>query len=217
MGTAIMILGYSGAGKSTSLRNIPIDEYGLIAPTGKPLSFRTSKKPYVTDDYFKIGRIMQEAESDIIVLDDTQYLMANEFMRRSKETGFQKFTDIGVNFFTLINMVQSLPAEKTVYFLHHIELADDGIREKEKTIGKLLDDKIVIAGLFSIVLKAQMKDGHFFFSTQSTGFDPVKTPMEMFDKKEIDNDLYEVDKAIRSYYGLPVPRKVNKSKAEVKE
>jgi hypothetical protein len=207
-----MILGRSGVGKSASMRNIPEDRYSLVEVNGKPLPFKTKKQAYNTDDYAKISRFMHDTPADIIVIDDSQYLMANEFMRRGKEKGYEKFTEIGINFWNLINEVQKLPANKIVYFLHHTETDING-DVKEKTIGKMLDEKICIAGMFTIVLFADKCDKEYFFSTQSDGKTPAKTPMGMFDKATIDNDLYAVDAAIRAYYEFAEPSIIPAKKA----
>ena len=127
--------------------------------------------------------------------------MANEFMRRSKETGYQKFNDIGSNFFNLINLIKSLPKEKIVYFLHHEEVDTYG-NVTAKTIGKMLDDKVSLEGKFTIVIRAMYRDDEYVFSTKTDGQDTTKTPMEMFADAYIPNDLYVVDLAIREFYGI---------------
>lgn len=203
MGIGVLVLGYSGSGKSTSLRNFPENQYGLISVVGKPLPFRSDKKALVTDDYQKIMAALNSS-ADSIVIDDSQYLMACEYMSRAKEKGFEKFVDMGLNFFNVVRYIPKLPDNKIVYFFHHIETDSEG-REKEKTIGKMLDEKICMAGLFTIVIKAHKVDKRFLFATQSTGFDPIKTPIGMFDDEEIDNDLFIVDQKIREYYSLPAP------------
>jgi hypothetical protein len=207
MGIPVMILGKSGAGKSTSLRNLDPLTYSVIEVNGKPLPFKTKKKTINTDNYAMVSRVINEAPTDIIIVDDSQYLMANEFMRRAREKGFEKFTEIGVNFWHLINEVSSLPKNKIVYFMHHIETDEFG-NSKEKTIGKLLDDKICIAGMFSIVILAEKRDKDFIFDTQNDGHSPSKTPMGMFPDRVIDNDLVLVDNAIRAFYELPGARKM---------
>jgi hypothetical protein len=204
MGIPVMILGKSGAGKSTSLRNLNPLEYSVIEVNGKPLPFKTKKKAIVTDDYAKVSRVINTAPTDIIIVDDSQYLMANEFMRRAREKGYEKFTEIGVNFWNLVNEVSKLPENKIVYFLHHLETDDYG-NSKEKTIGKMLDDKICIAGMFSIVVLAEKRDKDFIFDTQNDGHSPAKSPMGMFENRVMDNDLALIDKGIREFYDLPAP------------
>ena len=207
MGIAVMILGKSGAGKSTSLRNLDPQTYSVVEVNGKPLPFKTKKRTINTDVYANVSRVLQEAPCDIVVVDDSQYLMANEFMRRARETGFEKFTEIGVNFWNLVNEVQKLPENKIVYFLHHLEVDEYG-NSKEKTIGKLLDDKICIAGMFSIVILAEKRDKEFVFDTQNDGQSPAKTPIGMFPDRVIENDLVLVDKGIREFYDLSEPTKM---------
>ena len=207
MGTAVMILGKSGVGKSASMRNLPDNIYSVVEVDGKPLPFRGKKKAFNTDDYKRITQIMHTTPTDIIVIDDSQYLMANEFMRRSRESGYNKYTEIGVNFWNLINEVQKLPESKIVYFMHHSE--DDGLGGiKEKTIGRMLDEKICIVGMFSIVLVADKTDKDYIFRTQNDGRSPAKTPIGMFEQKVIDNDLQVVDSTIREYYEMPEATKV---------
>ena len=202
MGIPVMILGESGAGKSASLRNFQPGEVAIINVAGKPLPFRTRLKTYISDDYNQVtaairGYVGKGAKS--IVIDDSQYLMADEFMRRAKENGFQKFTDIGKNYFDLISLVKTLPDDRIVYFLSHLTTDDQG-RERCKTIGKLLDEKITVEGLFTIVLKTQVKDGHYYFSTQNNGMDTVKSPIGMFEDSLTENDLKTIDLTIREYY-----------------
>lgn len=201
MGLPVLILGNSGTGKSASMRNLDPAKFGLVNVAGKPLPFRSGKKALNTDDYATITATLKRATSDIIVIDDAQYLMANEFMRRAKEKGYEKFTDIGLSFWTLVREVQALPPQKIVYFLGHTEVDQFG-NTKFKTIGKMLDEKITVEGMFSIVLRTFVQDGRFFFSTMNDGSDTVKAPIGMFVERFIDNDLAMVDAAIRDYYGL---------------
>jgi hypothetical protein len=74
---------------------------------------------------------------------------------------------------------------------------------KPKTIGKMLDEKVCIEGLFTIVLRAECKDGNYIFHTKTDGLDVTKTPIDMFSEEEIDNDLKAVDATIREYYDMP--------------
>lgn len=204
MAIPILILGESGTGKSASLRSFRPGEVALINVAGKPLPFRNSLPSITTDNYAQIADALTRMQTPVAVIDDAQYLMANAFMRRSSEVGYQKFTDIARDYWHLVAEVipRAVPDDRTVYILSHIETTDQG-REKAKTIGRLLDDKITVEGLFSIVLKTAVKDGAFCFSTVNSGRDTVKTPMGLFPAPLIDNDLRAVDVAIREYYGLP--------------
>lgn len=203
MGIPVMIMGQSGSGKSASLRNFEKGEVGIINVCGKPLPFMNDLAMLNTDDYEKIASTLQKAAAKTIVIDDCQYLMANEFMRNAKVNGYQKFTDIGLNFWNLIRLVISLPSDVIVYFLAHTERDADG-NEKMKTIGKMLDEKITIEGMFTIVLKTLVQDGKYSFATQTNGQDTVKSPIGMFPEGTIDNDLKFVDDRIREFYNIKV-------------
>jgi hypothetical protein len=205
MGQAVLIVGESGTGKSASLRNFQRGEVTYFNVAGKPLPFKGRfAYEHIGDSYRKIKQGLKELQTPVAVIDDCQYLMANEYMRRSDERGYDKFTEIAKNFWELITMVAELPYDKVVYFLSHIETDATG-KEKVKTIGKMLDEKITVEGLFTIVLKTKVQDGKYSFSTQNNGNDTVKSPIGMFTANEIDNDLKAVDDAVRAYYELETP------------
>ena len=201
-----MILGHSGSGKSTSLRNFRSGEITHINVMGKPLPFKGRFVNTVNSDkYDVIGDALATMKTKIAVIDDAQYLMANEFMRRAMERGYDKFTEIANNFWTLVNyVITELPFDTTVYFLMHIERDVNG-DEKVKTIGKMLDEKITVEGMFTIVLKSIVKDGVYSFTTQSNGHDTVKSPLGMFPTYEIENDLKAVDNIVREFWELDIP------------
>lgn len=203
MGIPVFILGQSGTGKSASLRNFKSDEILHINVMSKPLPFKGSfAETYNGDNYVNIAKAINNTKKKVIVIDDAQYLMANSFMRRSSEVGFQKFTDIARDFWEMINGVTNdIDNDIIVYFLMHTDTDDNG-NEKAKTIGKLLDEKICIEGMSSIVLKTSVKDGVYSFLTQNNGHNTVKSPLGMFDTYEIDNDLKSVDTTIRNYWNI---------------
>lgn len=201
MGIPVLILGESGSGKSASLRNFKEGEVGIINVSSKPLPFKTKLKPFNSDNYMQIEAVIKKAKAKSIVIDDAQYLQANEYMRNAKVQGYQKFTDIALNFWTLVQMViKDLPDDVIVYFLGHIETDANG-KEKFKTIGKMTDNYSV-EGMCTIVLKTLVRDGKYLFTTQTNGMDTVKSPMGMFSEAEIDNDLKAVDQTIRKYYEI---------------
>lgn len=215
MGIGILALGNSGTGKSSAMRNFKSDEITLFNVAGKPLPFKGRFVNTVNgDSYETIKKGLSNMETKIAVVDDSQFLMANEFMRRGLERGYDKFTEIAMNYWDLINHVNSLPFDVRVYFLSHIDTDANG-DQKVKTIGKMLDEKITVEGMFSIVLKTQVKDGVYSFVTQNNGHDTVKSPVGMFKTFEIPNDLKIVDKAICDYYELDTP--VYSSEEEYKE
>lgn len=208
MAILVMVYGQSGTGKSTSLRNFSPEEVSIINVSGKPLPFRKKLPTWCTDSYAEIVQVLPKIKAPSIVIDDATYLMTNEFMRNARVTGYQKFTDMALNFNSLIEITRTLPGNKIVYFIGHSDQADDG-REHFKTIGKMLDNYVTVEGKFTIVLKTVVKDGEYYFSTQNSGQDTVKTPMEMFDQELIPNDLHMVDETIRNYYGITKEETIN--------
>ena len=120
---------------------------------------------------------------------------------RSTERGYDKFTDIGRHAWDIANTVRELDPDVIVYVLCHTDTDQDGF-EKLKTIGKLLDEKIFLEGMSTIVLKTHVEDGKYTFLTQNNGHDTVKSPAGMFPAYAIDNDLHYVDEKIRSYYEI---------------
>ena len=202
MGIPVLIIGESGSGKTTSMRNFKEGEVGIVNVGYKPLPFKTTIQPFNSDNYELISNIISRSKTKSIVIDDAQYLMVNEFMRNAKSNGYQKFTDIALNFWNLVQMViKDLPNDVIVYFLGHIERDNNG-NEKFKTIGKMLDEKITLEGMFTIVLKTLVQDGKYMFTTQTNGMDTVKSPMGLFDSEIIENDLKFVDTKIREFYNI---------------
>ena len=198
MGVPVLVLGASGSGKSTSMRNLGND-VGVFNIASKALPFRKKLKVINTNDYNKICRVLTENSLKKYVIDDSQYLMAFEQLARAKETGFQKYTDMGLHFANLVNTAINQTTHDTiVYFLHHVEKDENGFT-KAKTVGKLIDNWITLEGLFPIVLLCWTDGKQHKFITQSDGFTTAKSPMDMF-STEIDNDLAFVDKTIREYY-----------------
>lgn len=218
MAIPVLILGQSGTGKSYSMKNFNEDEVCLISVQKALLPFRKKfKETVVTDKYSEIIKAMQSTKKKVIVIDDTQYLMCNEFMRRATEKGYDKFTEIAQNFWSLIvQEVNSLPADTIVYLLCHTATDENGV-EKMKTIGKLVDEKITPEGLFTIVLKTAVSDGNYAFVTQNNGKDTVKSPEGMFTTYAINNDLKYVDEKIRNYYELGESYLSDEEMAEIDE
>lgn len=216
MALPVLIIGRSGNGKTFSIKGFTDtpDQIGVLSVEKGRLPFKSNIKVVKIPNYqnspeFKttaqisaarygyVQMAIRTAKSKTIVIDDSQYLMADEFFDRAKESGYQKFTDIALNFRNLIHYINELPDnDKIVYFLHHSEADQDGI-EKVKTIGKMLDEKLTIEGCFDIVLYC--RDQKFY--TQGDGISTAKSPEGMF-PLEIPNNLKLVDDAIREYYGM---------------
>lgn len=208
MGVPVLIMGKSGSGKSTSLRNFKPDEISVINVLNKPLPFRNKLKTVHTDNYRNIAKYLRKTPFPSVAIDDAGYLMTNQFMQNHSSLGagnaiFQFYNTLADNFWKLIDFIvkdQSLE-NKIVYIMMHEDKNDFG-ETKPKTIGKMLDEKICIEGMFTIALRSMISDGRYVFKTNSDGSDVCKTPIGMFDTEEIDNDLKMVDEKIREYYKL---------------
>ena len=217
MANKILIMGESGTGKSTSMRNFGSDEIAIVNPVGKPLPFRGKFDTLNgATESRKITQFMDKAVADgkkVIVVDDFQYILSVPYMNRIKEAGWDKWNDFGDNYFTILNHVNEMPEDVNVYFLTHTETLENGITTI-KLIGKLLREKITIEGLFTIVLQTQVNEGNYYFLTQNSGKNTVKSPMGMFHDYSIDNDLMFVDDVVRTYYGMEGAKAGDEIKAE---
>ena len=201
MGIPVLILGESGSGKSTSMRNFDPSELTVFNVANKLLPFRKKLNVINNAGYGTIGKELQKQEKKIYVIDDSQYLLAFELFNRVKEKGYDKFTDIAVRFEKMLNyIIKGTPEDCIVYLLHHCETTDTG-KINAKTVGKMLDNQLTVEGLFSIVLYAFVEDDKHLFRTTNDGFCPAKAPMGMFEPI-IDNGLKFVDTTIREYYDL---------------
>lgn len=205
MGILVYVLGRSGTGKSFSMRNFKKGDLGVVNVQGKILPFKGSGAWDIvnTDDHNDIVNHIEKMSKKYksIVVDDFQYVMANEFMRRATERGYDKFTEIARHAWDIADKVRELPNDVIVYVMCHTDTDQDGF-EKLKTIGKLLDEKIVLEGMSTIILKTAVSDGQYMFLTQNNGHDTVKSPAGMFPSYAIDNDLKYVDEKIRNYYEI---------------
>ena len=200
MGLGVLIIGKSGSGKSASLRNFKKGEVGIVNVISKPLPFKNDLPTVDTDSYADIDK------ANSIVIDDAGYLITNNFMKQHSNVGggnavYNFYNDMADKFWRLIESIKELPKDKIVYIIMHEDKNDFG-DIKPKTIGKILDDKVCIEGMFSIVLRSKKVDKSYYFFTQATDGDVAKTPMGMFNDLYIDNDLKLVDDTIREYYNL---------------
>ena len=207
MGEAILLYGRSGSGKSRSLVNFGEDEIFLVQTIKKRLPFRKQfKYSMVTDKVDTIMAGLQKMPTKVAVIDDAGYLMTNEFMKRHSggkkgSSSFDLYNDIADSFWNLLNSVKALPDDVIVYIIMHEDTNDYG-ETKLRTIGKLLNDKVCIEGMCTVVLRCVIEGDQHFFLTQGTGTDVSKSPEGLFDDLKIPNDLKAVDSAIRTYWNF---------------
>lgn len=205
MAQMVLIMGESGTGKSTSMRNCNPETIAVVNPVGKPLPFKNHFDMLNNEtDARKITKYMKEqaaAGKKLIVVDDFQYILAVPYMNRIKETGWDKYNDFGANYFEIINVCKELPDDVIVAYMTHLETLENGLTTV-KLIGKLLREKITIEGLFTVVLRTGVNEAKYYFYTQNSGKDTVKSPLGMFPAYAIDNDLNYVADKIRNYYEI---------------
>lgn len=197
----VLLIGQSGSGKSTSLRNFTKDEVAVVNVLGKPLPFKSDIKAPKCDDYASILKAIAGTKKKTIVIDDANYLITNEFMNKSSVKGFDKYNEMGNNFFNLINGIKNIEGGKTVYLIMHEDTDENG-NVKPKTIGKLLDDKVNIQGMFTVCIRSMFDNGNYIFRLKTNGQDCVKTPFGMFESETMENDLKEFNRVVREYYEL---------------
>lgn len=215
MGIPILIIGKSGSGKSFSLNTLNPEDVVLIQCLKKKLPFKSTnwedcneENPkgsiIISDDYKVIKRIIKNAPNKgkkIIIVDDFQYLIANEFMKRLNEKGYDKFNELAKHTWEVIMEAINSPNDSRIYFLSHSEETETN-EIKCKTIGRLLDDKITLEGMFTIVLRSNKDVNEYVFYTQTNGHDTCKSPYKLFDDYIIANDLKYIDDKVCEYYGI---------------
>ena len=212
----VLLMGASGTGKSTSLRNLPAEETAIINVTNKPMPFRNKNGLKISNctNYEQMINAIIKTDKRIIVVDDSSYMMTFENFDKATQKGYDKFTTMAVNYYNLIETPKHCEGEKIIYFITHEEIDENGITHP-KSIGKMLSQQLVIEGLFSIVLRSMQKENQYVFQTHNDGTSVCKSPIDMFEEDFIPNDLAEVDKVIREYYGFkPITEKIKKTKVE---
>lgn len=218
MAIPVMIIGKSGSGKSASMKHCVGKDFNLIRVLKKPLPFKGNVPGNCSDDYQTVKKWLKQAPGKSVVVDDAGYLITNFFMRNHSTKGkgndvFGLYNQMADDFWRLIQdtVINEMPSDKIVYIMMH-EDADDYGNIKAKTIGKLLDDKICLEGLCTVVLRCVNNLTEHKFITQSDGGAISKSPEGMFEDIEIPNDLLLVDNAIREYYGIQNPKNFKEDK-----
>ena len=203
MGIPVLVMGESGSGKTYSIRNFAPEEVGIFSVEKGRLPFKGDLKVKKNASYKDIRQAVNNPNLKRYVIDDSQYLLVNEFFDRAKESGYQKYTDMALNFRNLIHDInRKAPDDVVFYFLHHTEFDSNSGKVKAKTVGKMIDQYLTLEGCFDIVLLAQTDGKEHYFVTQSDGYTTCKTPAGMFPDVKIDNDLKMVDDALRAYWNL---------------
>lgn len=205
MGIPVLLMGESGTGKSTSLRGFGKGEMALVNVLGKPLPFRGKVPQVKTRDIAVIRKSIAESPSKTVVIDDFGYTITDIYTRGSY--GPEKFRDqyevykkIGNEVYNLVTYVQDrCPDDMVVYFVMHSTV--EGGEIVPATIGKMLNEKINLVGMFTITAMSAIDGDEYVFVVNGTP--PAKTPPGMFDAEKVPNDLKAFDDALRGYYEIP--------------
>lgn len=223
MSLSVLVIGESGTGKSSSLRNLAPEETFIINVLDKPLPFRGFRGKYIAisegatkGNYFssdnavhilQVISVINNKRPDIknLIIDDFQYVMSNEFMKRAQERGFDKFTEIGKNAHAIMKSLTACRIDLNCVVLGHSDVGSDG-KSRCKTIGKMIDEKICLEGMFTIVLQTSISDGKYRFLTQNNGSSIAKSPEGMFEQEYIDNDLHFVINQAKEYFNADIPQ-----------
>lgn len=222
----IAIVGESGTGKSTSLRNLNPETTFIISTTGKPLPFRAWKKKYIPikiegknvsgnyyvsskwDQILKILQIIDKMMPHIkqVIIDDFQYVLSYEFVDRATEVGYTKFSELAQHAMEILRYSEKMREDCKMIFLTHSENIGDNVNPKYviKTVGKLLSEKVTLEGLFTYIFFTKVNEGdsgrmEYKLITNNDGSCVAKTSLGMFEDLEIDNDLDEIIKVIDAY------------------
>lgn len=199
MSQLTFVLGRSGTGKSTSLRNFKkSDGIGYITATGKQLPFKSDIPQFHAKSYTELLAAIAQSKAPIVIIDDFNYFMAYEEFAKAHIKGYDKFTEMAVNVVNVIEAITNKNTEQRFYLFAHSE-SDEDNQLRLKTTGKMVSEKFVPEGLTNQVIETAVVDGDFVFKVKSDGTG-VKTPIGMFDTDTIPNDLLELDKAIKAFY-----------------
>lgn len=216
MSKAVLVIGNSGTGKSTSIRTLPADETFIINIINKPLPFKGANKLYTpissdgttgnyyaSDDHNAIMRAVnlvnkKRPEIKYLIIDDMGYTLTNDYMRNALVKGYEKFSSLGKDCWEILKIVNEVRNDLLCFIIMHSDIDQSG-QSKPKTIGKLLDEKVCIEGMFTIVLHSVCLDGQYFFITNHDGHHMAKSPLDMFPKLTIQNDLKLISEHINDY------------------
>jgi len=217
----IGIVGFTGTGKSTSIKHLDPATTYIINVAKKELPFKGSEKLYNTekknykeiDDAFEITRLLHVISEKAphiknIVIEDSNYIMGFNMVAKAMEKGFEKFSIMARDMVELFREARKLRDDLKVFYFTHPESVEDAgevVVYKIKTAGKLLDNQINLEGLFTVVLYTYVEDSKdgkskYHFLTNRYRKFPAKSPDGMFDELMIPNNLQLVSDTINNYY-----------------
>ncbi len=232
MAEKICVVGETGSGKSTAIhknkelniRGLNPKETIIINVAGKGLPWKGWKQVYTpfkgtkgnylitanSNTIVKALELISEQRKEVktIVLDDFQYLLSFEFVSKALRKDWDKWSEMAKHVMDVIFAADNVREDIDIFFLTHSETVQIGFEtvKKIKTVGKLLDEKITLEGLFTVVLYSgtrwddKEKVTNYFFVTNKSEEYPGKSPYGMFNNLEIKNDLGFVKEVINKFY-----------------
>jgi adenylate kinase family enzyme len=200
MARLIFVLGNPGTGKSSSLRNLEKDEVSYITVTGKELPFRTSIKPVPVKTMTEVKKMIMAAKKPIVVIDDVNYLFTREvFTADAKKNPFEVYDGLSKDFYNLVEAILNKDSDQNFYLFGHLEDPNSTIRQL-KTLGQNTRKNNNPEGWTNIVFESIVNDVNEFVFKVKTDGSGVKSPMDMFNEVEIENDLKTINAKINEYY-----------------
>ena len=226
MANAVILLGKSGTGKSSSIKGLNPKETVVLNVLGKKLPFKGSSKLYNqesknlfrVDDYTQVINMLQGIDKNApyvhnIIIDDAIYIMRKEYFKRAKETGYGKYTELAMHFQQIISTIESMREDINVFIILHSEDVQSDkttVGYKVSTIGQLIDNQYNPVEVVPMVLYSSIKYDDkgvatygFYTHRFMDGMVeiPAKSPADMFTEDFIPNDLGIVVAAMKEYYG----------------
>jgi len=216
MSNGVLILGNSGTGKSTSIRNLPHENTFIINVGNKNLPFKSANKKYTkmsqdgltgnhysSDNPMQIIRLLnlineKRPEIKYLIIDDFGFVLMNEFIKTALIKGFDKFSTMAQSFANIINIVNDFREDLFLFVMMHVEVDSHGIT-KPRTIGKMIDQYVIPEAKFTYVFHTFVHDGNYKFITNNDNYHMCKTPLGLFAEQHIDNDLLLIANKITEY------------------
>lgn len=213
MSKTILIMGESGSGKTTSMRNLNPETTFYIDADKKGLNWKGWKSQYNAENknYIATSKAndikvlldkinTEQTQIQTVVIDTLNGVMIDDEFARMKEKGFDKWQDMAYSIYDIISIANTLRENLTIIFVMHsqTERDDTGFYfTRAKTSGKKLD-KVVVESKFSTVLLAKCLDGKYIFETKNNN-STVKAPLGAFNTDFIENDILKVLEALKDY------------------
>ena len=195
------------------MRNLNPAETYYIDSDKKGLSWKgwksqynvAAKNYYCNDESQNIKTVMlgvsvKRPDIKTLIIDTIGSIMIADEMRRSKEKGYDKWTDLAACMWEIVDMAYTLRDDLAVIFVAHTqtERDDNGyLFTRIKTSGKKLD-KICLESKFTTVLIAKCLNGEYIFETHSNN-STAKSPMGLFETDTIPNDITTVIQALEAF------------------